>query len=116
MRYGMLLAGTCLAMALPGSAQAQGTLTGTITDAESGTPIAGAEITLIDMNMGANSLDGGLFEIVDIPAGTHDVEVHLLGYQTERRQATIVDGVVYQLVFALMVSAVTLEGLVEVGT
>ena len=112
----MLLAGTCLAMALPGSAQAQGTLTGTITDAESGTPVVGAEITLIDMNMGANSLDGGLFEIVDIPAGTHDVEVQLLGYQTERSQVTIVDGEATQLDIALMVSAVELEGLVAVGT
>ena len=112
----MLLAGTCLALALPGSVQAQGTLTGTITDAESGTPIAGAEITLIDMNMGANSLDGGLFEMVDIPAGTHDVEVRLLGYQAERRQVTIVDGEATELDIALMVSAVTLEGLVAVGT
>ena len=116
MRYGMLLAGTCLAVALPGSAEAQGTLTGTITEAESGTPVVGAEITLIDMNMGANSLDGGLFEIVDIPAGTHDVEVQLLGYQAERRQVTIVDGDATQLDIALMVSVVELEGLVAVGT
>ncbi|MCE2397888.1 MAG: TonB-dependent receptor [Gemmatimonadetes bacterium] len=116
MRYGMLLAGTCLAVALPGSAEAQGTLTGTITEAESGTPVVGAEITLIEMNMGANSLDGGLFEIVDIPAGTHDVEVQLLGYQAERRQVTIVDGDATQLDIALMVSVVELEGLVAVGT
>ena len=116
MGHRVLLAGTCLAMALPGSARAQGALAGTITEAESGNPVAGAEITLIDMNMGANSLDGGLFEIVDIPAGTHDVEVRLLGYQAERRQVTISDGETTELDVALMVSAVALEELVAVGT
>ena len=116
MRDRVLLAGALFAMALPGSAKAQGTLAGTITDAESGAPIAGAQITLDALGVGANSLEGGVFEITEIPAGTHDVEIQLIGYQAERRQVTIADGEATQLDVALSVGAVELEGLVAVGT
>ncbi len=84
--------------------------------AGTGSPVAGAQVSLPDLSLGANTGSGGTFEIGDIPTGTHAVQVVLIGYQTERRQVTITEGQVTQLDVALTQVALELEGLVAVGS
>ena len=116
MKTRLVIVGALIALALPGSATAQGTLTGTITNAETGAPLAGAQVALPALSMGANSRTDGGYEVTGIPAGTHEVQVLLIGYQTETRQITIADDQTMQLDVALSVGAVALEGLVAVGS
>ena len=105
-----------LALGQAGAVAAQGTLRGTVTMAGTGSPVAGAQVSLPDLSLGANTGSGGTFEIGDIPTGTHAVQVVLIGYQTERRQVTITEGQVTQLDVALTQVALELEGLVAVGS
>ena len=107
---------TCLALVQAGSAVAQGTLRGTVTDAGVGTALAIAQVSLPDLMMGINTGDDGSYEIGNIPAGTHDVMFVLIGYQGERRQVTIADGQTTELDVALTEVALELEGLVVVGS
>ena len=116
MRSRLFLIGALVALAQPGSALAQGTLRGTVTAAATGDALVGAQVALVDLNMGANTLEGGAYEVPGIPAGTHAVEVRLIGYQTVRRQVTIVDGETARLDVALAVEALELGGLVAVGS
>ena len=104
------------ALAQTGSLAAQGTLRGTVTAAGTGAALAGAQVSLPDLSLGANAGPGGGYQIGDIPAGTHEVMVVLLGYGTERAQVTITDGQTAELDFSLSEAAIELEGLVAVGS
>ncbi len=104
------------ALAQTGSLAAQGTLRGTVTAAGTGAALGGAQVSLPDLSLGANAGPGGGYQITDIPAGTHEVMVVLLGYGTERRQVTITDGQTAELDFSLSEAAIELEGLVAVGS
>ncbi len=112
----MFLIGTLVALAQPGLATAQGTLRGTVTSAGTGAAVEGASVVLADLNMGANTMAGGAYEITGIPAGTHEVVVRLIGYQVERREVTITDGGTARLDVALTEVALELGGLVAVGS
>ena len=116
MRLKLFLIGTLVALAQPGSAMAQGTLKGTVTDASTGAPVVGAHVTLPDLNMAASTLAGGSYEITDVPAGTHNLAVELLGYQPVRLEVVITEGETTELNVGLSVEALELGGLVAVGS
>jgi len=116
MRPKLFLVGTLIALVQPGAALAQGTLQGSVTDALTGAPIVGAHVLLPDLNMAASTLEGGAYEITDVPAGTHDLRVELIGYQTARLEVVITDGESTGLDIALSVAALELQGLVAVGS
>ena len=115
-KWSFFLVGALFALALPGSAVAQGTLQGTVTDADTGNPLAGAQIAVSDLSMGGNSGTDGSYQITGIPAGTHEVAILLIGRQTERRVVTITDGQTTRLDVSLGITALALEGLVAVGS
>ncbi len=104
------------ALGQPGSAAAQGTLEGTVTDAATGAPIAGARVMLTELNMAGSTLRDGTYEISDVPAGTHDLEIALIGYRTARFEVVITDGEVTGLDVGLSVTAVEVGGLVALGS
>ncbi len=69
-----------LSLALPVVAQ-EGTLAGTVTDAETGAPVAQAQIQILggDESRGTISGADGQYQ-AELPAGTYDLVVQLLGY------------------------------------
>ena len=79
---------TCLAIfvlisMLPVSAFAQrGTLRGTVTDAETGETLPGANVavTSTDVQTGAAASETGEYEVRNLPAGTYTVTVSYIGY------------------------------------
>lgn len=107
---------TSFALVQAGSAAAQGTLRGTVTDAGTGAGLAVAQVSLPDLTMGVNTGDDGSYQIDNIPAGAYEVMFVLIGYQSESRQVTIADGQTTELDMALTEVALELEGLVVVGT
>ncbi|MDE2795842.1 MAG: TonB-dependent receptor [Gemmatimonadota bacterium] len=116
MKSKLLLLGTLIALSQPAVAAAQGTLRGTITSAGTGAAVEGAQVLLTDLNMGANTMAGGAYEITGIPAGTHEVEIRLIGYQLVRREVTITDGGTARLDVALTEVALEIGAVVAVGT
>ena len=101
---------------LPASAAGQGVLEGTIRNAATGAPLSGAQVAIIALNLGGITDPGGHFEITDVPAGTHTVQISLIGYATVTHEATIAAGERAHLDVELSETALALEGLVAVGT
>ncbi|MCC2548434.1 TonB-dependent receptor [Hymenobacter sp. BT175] len=72
-------------LALPcTSAWAQGPVSGTITDARTGAALPGATILLDGAPAGATDASGA-FALPAVPAGSHELRVTFLGYQTLTR-------------------------------
>jgi outer membrane receptor for Fe3+-dicitrate len=67
-------------------AQRTGKIAGKITDSDTNEPIAGANIILVDTRMGASSDLEGEFFIINIPPGTYNIEVQMIGYGTVRKE------------------------------
>ena len=105
-----------LAAFAPWSAAGQGTLEGAVRSAETGAALAGAQVSLPELAMGGVAGPDGDYRIAGIPAGTHAVEVQLVGRRPERREVTISQGRATRLDVVLFQDAVALEGLVAVGS
>ena len=105
-----------VALSHAGPAAAQGTLRGTVTLAGAGNTIAGAQVSLSGLNIGALTGPDGTYLVEPIPAGIHEVVVVLIGYETERRQVTIADGQPTTLNFVLTETVIEVEGVVAVGS
>lgn len=90
LHFAMRFALTCLAvllLALP-SARAQ-SASGTVTDAESGQPIPGANVLLAGSQTGDATDADGQFEITTPLAGVRTLVVSALGYETLTRDVTL---------------------------
>ncbi|MCY3678448.1 MAG: TonB-dependent receptor, partial [Gemmatimonadetes bacterium] len=67
----------------PAAAQ-EGTITGRITDLETGDPVADAAVQVLGLEAGAvGTSESGTFSIA-VPAGTHSIVVTRIGYETSR--------------------------------
>ena len=119
MRSRLLVGGAfaaLLALAMVRPASAQGTLEGAVTAAGTGAALAGAQVSLPGLTLGGTTSPSGVYRITGIPAGTHTVEIRLIGYGTEVREVTVSSGRTVNLDVALAETVLVLEGLVAVGS
>ena len=58
----------------------QGTVSGAVRDGETGEPLAGAAVALVDLNRVATADVDGRYELRDVTAGSHRVTVRFIGY------------------------------------
>ena len=65
------------------TAYAQNTLKGTIMDKSANEPIAFANIYLPQLEKGATSDENGIYTVKNIPAGTYQIVVSYVGYETQ---------------------------------
>lgn len=106
-----------MAFLVPTQAVAQdGTVTGQVTAATTGQPINGAQITIMDTQLGVLANASGRFLINNVPAGTHTVQVVYVGYGTATEEVTVTSGGTASVNFALEVSAVAMDELIVTGT
>jgi hypothetical protein len=105
-----LVAATVATLTFAGRVEAQkSTLSVGVADAETGAPIAGAEIVLPELKMLARSDASGQARINNIPKGTHRVRVRLLGYSASDVQLKF-EGDTTGVVFRLGKAASTITG------
>ncbi|MGH7467181.1 MAG: SusC/RagA family TonB-linked outer membrane protein [Longimicrobiales bacterium] len=97
-------------------AQATGSVTGTVTNRQSGQPLVGAQINLTNTRHGGLTDQAGRFNILNVPAGTYTVVVTFLGF-TEGRHANIAvrAGQPSSLTFQLQETVLSLQQLVVTG-
>ena len=117
-RIGILLAGTLLPAlgAGPLQAQATGTIAGRVL-AETGSPLARAQVTIIGANQVAHADDSGAYVFANLPAGTYSLRVRYLGYGTVEADVTVQPGAVVRRDIQLSPLAITLkERVVTVGS
>ncbi len=62
----------------PVAAQATGTITGTVADAETGAPVSGAQISVPALGVGVLSSGSGRFVLPGVPVGTHELRADRL--------------------------------------
>ena len=96
-----------LLVALPVSASAQsGKLSGTITDAQDGTPLPGATVFLEGTQLGASANVDGNYNVIGIAPGTYQVRVSFVGYITQVVELRVVSDFTTSLDVALESSTI----------
>src|SRR5690606_35051460 len=99
-----------------GLAAQAGTVTGRVTNAETGQPIASAQVFIPDLDQGVLTQQNGTFIIVNVPAGTHTVSVQRLGFREESQAVTVAAGESSVVNFAITESALALDEVIVTGT
>jgi TonB-linked SusC/RagA family outer membrane protein len=100
--------------AAPVAAQT-GSITGTVVDVTSGQPLESAQVFIPALNMGGLTNTQGRFLLLNIPAGTHEVRVELIGYNSMTQEVTVSAGQASAVEFRLNSTALRLQELVVTG-
>jgi TonB-linked SusC/RagA family outer membrane protein len=117
-KFTTVLAGATLAIALqaaPASAQATGTVTGTVVDATSGRTLESAQVYIPALNMGGLSNAQGRFLILNVPAGSHELRVELIGYSSVTENLSVTAGQTTTMEVRVNATALRLQELVVTG-
>lgn len=113
-----ILAGAALvfaAHAAPAQAQSTGTITGTVVDATSGRTLESAQVYIEALNLGGLTNASGRFLILNVPAGTHELRVELIGYTSQTQSVTVTAGQTTTVEFRVDATALRLQELVVTG-
>jgi len=92
-----------------------GSITGTVTDSESGETVPGTNIVITQLERGAVSDVDGNYEIQNVPAGTYTLTASFVGYRTFRETVIVQGGQETVLNIELQVGAVGLDEVVVSG-
>ncbi|HSL70018.1 MAG TPA: carboxypeptidase regulatory-like domain-containing protein, partial [Longimicrobiales bacterium] len=105
-----------LALAAPVAAQESGKIQGRVTDAASGQPIAGAQISIAGSRLGNITNAEGFYFINNVPAGVHDISAQFIGYQQVLvREQRVLAGQTITVDFKMTQSAVEIAALEIIG-
>ncbi len=102
--------------AAPVSAQATGTVEGTVTAATTERPIAGARIQVVGTSLVGTTDEVGRYVIRDVPLGTHTLRASVIGFSRVEASATVALGQAVTANFTLQRAAIVLDELVVTGT
>jgi TonB-dependent starch-binding outer membrane protein SusC len=93
-----------------------GTITGQVLEEETRRPLVGVAVTVSGTQLTAVTNDAGRFLFVNVPPGTREVRVQMLGFGGASQMTTVVAGETVTLDFTLRPSAIALEQVVVTGT
>jgi TonB-linked SusC/RagA family outer membrane protein len=100
----------------PATAQETGRVTGVVRAAETQRPLSGAQVYIQGTRIGALTGADGRYLIINVPAGTHQVRVTMLGYSESSTSVTVAAGQTVTADFSVSETAISLEGIVVTGT
>ncbi len=98
------------------AAQETGRITGQVISGQSMRPLEGAQVSIEGTGMGGLANAQGRFLLLNVPAGSYQVRVTLIGYGTARQQVTVAAGQVVNADFQLDETALALDEIVVTGT
>lgn len=118
------LAGAALALvstAQPARGQAAptasgGTIEGIVRDAGTQQPLSSAQVFVVGTGIGVSTGAAGTFRLINVPVGTVEVRVRLIGYAQSTRSVPVALGATARVEFELQQSALQLEAVVTTGT
>lgn len=97
------------------AAQSTGTVTGTVADGSTAQPLESAQVFIPALDQGALTNAQGRFIMLNVPAGTHEIRVQLIGYGEATQQVTVTAGQTATVEFELASTALRLQELVVTG-
>lgn len=97
------------------SAQGTGSVTGTVVDAQTMRPLAGAQVFIPNTRYGVLVNNEGRFLMVNVTAGQHTLRTQVIGYAGGEQVINVPAGGVATVTFQLQAQAVELEALVVTG-
>ncbi|MFO7798528.1 MAG: carboxypeptidase-like regulatory domain-containing protein, partial [Rhodohalobacter sp.] len=107
--------GVFLLLFLPFTVMAQTGVEGTVTEADSDEPLAGATVLIEETMQGASTDMDGFFQIVEMEPGTYTLKVSFVGFVEHTQQVTVEAGEVTELDIELSTDAMGLDELVVTG-
>lgn len=121
--WGLVRIGLVLALAFnspwaggEASAQANGTVTGVVSNAVSGETIAGAQVSVPGTTLGTLANNVGRFVMINVPAGTQTIRAEFIGFAVQTQEINVPAGGNVVVTFELRSEAIALEGVVVTGT
>jgi TonB-linked SusC/RagA family outer membrane protein len=93
-----------------------GTISGRVTDAAAGTPVAGAAVRVVGTQIGAQSGDDGRYSIRLVQPGTVTVQVNRIGFEAKRVTVNVTAGETATADVALAQAAFSLSEVVVTVT
>ncbi|PYP77692.1 MAG: hypothetical protein DMD35_14135 [Gemmatimonadetes bacterium] len=88
-----------------------GSISGVVSDS-SGTPVAGARVSVDGLSLATSSGQTGRYTLTNVPAGTQTVRARLLGYRLQQGQTTVIAGQTATLNLRLNIAPAELERVV----
>ncbi len=116
LRRAALALGGALCYALPAVSQQLGRIEGGVADASSNRAVGSAQLTIGGTQLGAISGANGRFAIANVPAGTYDIQVRLIGFRAQSRRVTVQSGETAVVNFRISQAPVELDEVVVTGT
>ncbi len=106
-----------LLLAVPSqvAAQGNGTVVGTVTDAQSNRPLESVQVFIDGTGIGALTNASGRYLLLNVPAGTHPVSARLVGFREVTNNVTVSGGDRAVADFALAQTAIELNEIVVTG-
>ena len=115
-RWCLAAVALCAAPAVLAAQQGTGTITGTVVEAGTGMPLAGAQVSIPATHQGALVGTDGKFTIAQVAAGRVTVRAQMIGFEPVQLTANVtVDGTA-TVTFQLKRTAVTLSDVVVTAT
>ena len=99
----------------PGLALQLGTITGTVTAAGTGAPLARAIVSVVGTRLSADADATGHYTLSGVPVGTPRVRARMLGYAAVDTSVVVTEGKETVLDLQLKAQAIELEAVVAVG-
>lgn len=111
MRHWLLVL-AALSVGVNARAQNTGQVTGKVTAAEDGHPLAGASVGVVGTFRTGFTNSEGVFLIDQVPSGARQVQVRFLGYAPQAKPVTVTRDQTATVDFQMVAAPVQLEGLV----
>lgn len=94
----------------------QGSLSGLVTDATNGRPIAGVAVRLEEVSLATSTGSDGAYRFPEVPAGTYALTARRVGYEKVTTTATIADGEEGRADLSMTPAPTILDQVVTTGT
>ena len=105
----MLKSGSFFVLIVLNGLLAQTSITGSITDEDSGKPLIGANVLIKGTTMGAATDVKGSYTIPNVPAGTYILTANYIGFETVEKDIVVEREKVNRFDFKLLTSAIQME-------
>ncbi len=97
-------------------AQQTGRIVGKVTDAQSGAPVAEAQVFIPGTGLGGLTRTNGAYVILEVPAGPKEIRVERIGLAPVTQQVTVVAGQALEVNIQMTTQALGLDEIVVTGT